>query len=109
MLQNLRAESTKVAHSLKRPMGLRTRTLLSEFSSRLGGETLSIRIYHDHETFVCERQLVERDGTSFTMVLPFREPTAARALLTADPYYDRMQDKVGRILLRLDKCTVGIS
>ena len=78
------------------------RTLLSEFSSRLGYDTLSVRLYHDHETFVCERRLVERDGTSFTLIFPFREPAAARALLAADPYYDRVGGKVGRALISLD-------
>jgi hypothetical protein len=93
--------------SIKRRKKPQIRVLLSEFSSRLGGETLSIRIYHDHETFVCERQLVERDGTSITMVLPFKEPSAARVLLAADPYYGRVRDKVRRVLLRLDSVARG--
>ena len=81
----------------------KARTLLSGFSSRLGSETLNIRIYRDHEGFVCERELVERDGTSFTMVLPFKEPDRARALLTSDPYYPKVWALVGRALGMLDK------
>ena len=51
----------------------------------------------------CERELVERDGTSFTMVLPFKDAEAARALLRSDPYYSRVRGQVGRALGRLDK------
>lgn len=81
----------------------KARALLSEFSSRLGSEVLKVRIYQDHEAFVCERELVERDGTSFTMVLPFREPERARTLLTSDPHYLKMRAQVTRALVRLDK------
>jgi hypothetical protein len=88
---------------MKRRPKARVRTLLSEFSSKLGSEVLNVRIYRDHESFVCERELVERDGTSFTMVLPFREPERARALLTSDPYYPKVRAQVARALVTLDK------
>jgi hypothetical protein len=88
---------------MKRPGKQKTRTLLSEFSSPLGSEVLKVRIYRDREAFVCERELVERDGTSFTMVLPFKDPGAARALLAADPYYARVRGEVGRALTKLDR------
>ena len=81
----------------------RTRTLLSGFSSKLGSETLNIRIYRDREAFVCERELVERDGTSFTMVKPFREAQDVRELLEADPYYPRVRSEVARALGALDR------
>lgn len=81
----------------------KARSLLSEFSSTLGNEVLKVRIYRDREAFVCERELVERDGTSFTMVLPFSNPEAARALLTSDPYYFRVRGEVWRVLSRLNK------
>ena len=81
----------------------RTRTLLSGFSSKLGSETLNVRIYRDREALVCERELVERDGTSFTMVKPFREPRHVRELLEADPYYPRVRAEVGRALSGLEK------
>lgn len=81
----------------------KTRTLLSEFSSRFGSETLNVRIYRDHQAFVCERELVERDGTSFTMVLPFMDPDRVRALLTSDPYYPKVRVQVGQALGRFNK------
>ena len=76
----------------------KARTLLSEFSSTLGSEILKVRIYRDSEAFVCERELVERDGTSFTMVLPLRGTAAARALLTSDPHYARVRGEMWRVL-----------
>lgn len=85
------------------PKKKNARPLLSEFSSTLGGEILNVRIYRNREAFVCERELVERDGTSFTMVLPFKEAGAARNMLTSDPYYSRVRGKVGRVLGNLDK------
>jgi len=88
---------------VKHPRKQKARTLLSQFSSPLGREVLKVRIYRDREAFVCERELVERDGTSFTMVLPFKEPGAARALLAADPYYARVRGEVGRALIKLDR------
>ena len=81
----------------------RTRTLLSGFSSKLGSETLNVRIYRDREAFVCERELVERDGTSFTMVKPFREPQEVRELLEVDPHYPRVRSEVARALEALDR------
>jgi hypothetical protein len=81
----------------------KVRILLSGFSSRVGSETLNVRIYRDREAFVCERELVERDGTSFTMVKPFKEAEDVRALLTADPYYPRVRGQVGRALGTLEK------
>ncbi len=88
---------------MRRRANAKARTLLSEFSSRLGTETLNVRIYRERETYVCERELVERDGTTFTMVLPFEKPEAARALLEADPYYPRVRGQVGQALGALDK------
>ena len=81
----------------------KARTLLSEFSSKLGRETLNVRIYREREAFVCERELVERDGTSFTMVLPFKELQTVRDLLTADPCYARVQAEVRKALGKLEK------
>src|SRR6266480_3948644 len=88
--------------SMKHLRKEKTRALLSEFSSTLGSEILKIRIYRDREAFVCEREVVERDGTSFTMVLPFRNLDAARTLLAADPYYSRVRGKVWRALGKLE-------
>ena len=88
---------------MKRRAKARARTLLSGFSSRVGAETLNVRIYRDREAFVCERELVERDGTSFTMVLPFKVPDEARALLEADPHYPRVRRDVDRALGALDR------
>ena len=87
---------------MTRPLKRKTRTLLGEFSSTLGSEILNVRIYRDRDAFVCERELVERDGTSFTMVLPFGTTETARALLMSDPYYPRVRGKVWRVLERLD-------
>ena len=87
---------------MKHPRKQKARALLSEFSSTLGSEILKVRIYRDREAFVCERELVERDGTSFTMVLPFKKPETARRLLTADPYYPRVRSELNRALRRLD-------
>ena len=81
----------------------KVRTLLGGFSSRVGSETLNVRIYRDHEAFVCERELVERDGTSFTMVVPFRAPEDVRNVLEADPYYPRVRGDVARVLGTLDR------
>lgn len=81
----------------------KARILLSEFSSRVGSETLKVRFYGEHDSFVCEREVVERDGTSFTMVMPFQEVRAARELLAADPYYERVRPEASRALAKLTR------
>lgn len=88
---------------MRRPAKRKPRTLLSEFSSKIGSETLKVRFYRDRTALVCERELVERDGTSFTMVFPFREAEAARRLLMSDPYYVRVQPQAMRALSELDR------
>ena len=88
---------------MARLLKLKSRTLLGEFSSALGSEILNVRIYRDSQAFVCERELVERDGTSFTMVLPIGKAEAARTFLTTDPYYPRVRGEVGRVLGLLEK------
>ncbi|MGH8747328.1 MAG: hypothetical protein ACREUK_12670 [Burkholderiales bacterium] len=80
----------------------KARALLSEFSRTLGSEVLKVRIYREREAFVCERELVERDGTSFTMVLAFKDAASARSVFASDPYYPRVRGEVGRILGRLE-------
>lgn len=88
---------------MRRRAKAKARSLVSEFSSKLGSETLNVRIYRDREAFVCEREIVERDGTSFTMVVPFREAETLLQVLAADPYYARMRSQVGQALGKLDR------
>ena len=88
---------------MRRPAKRKPRTLLSEFSSKVGTETLNVRFYRDRGSLVCEREVVERDGTSFTMVFPFREAQAARDLMAADPYYSRVRPQASRALTQLDR------
>ena len=83
---------------MNRPMKRKARTFLSEFSSRVGSETLKIRFYRERGAYVCERELVERDGTSFTMVLPFRKRETAQKLLVSDPYYAQIKLEAKRAL-----------
>jgi hypothetical protein len=87
---------------MNRPMKRKARTLLSEFSSRVGSETLKIRFYRERGAYVCERELVERDGTSFTMVVPFRKRETAQKLLVSDPYYAQVKLKAKRALSALE-------
>jgi len=88
---------------VKHPRKQKARTLLSQFSSSLGREVLKVRIYRDRRGVRLRARARERDGTSFTMVLPFKEPGAARALLAADPYYARVRGEVGRALIKLER------
>lgn len=92
---------------MKRSEIQKFRKLVSEFSRKLGNETLRVRIYHDRNNFICERRLVERDGTSFTMVMPFTEPQAVRMFLSSDPYYGRVRREVGQVLIRLNRTWRG--
>ena len=88
---------------MKRPGKPKPRTLLSEFSGEVGNETLKVRFYRDRGSLICERELVERDGTSFTMIIPFGEAEAARKLVASDPHYSRVQWQAARALSKLDR------
>lgn len=88
---------------MRTPGNRETRILLSEFSTALGSEKLIVRIYRERGSFVCERELVERDGTSFTMVVPCREAQSVRALLAADPHYTRMRSAAVRALAKIER------
>jgi hypothetical protein len=88
---------------MKRTEKQKARTLLGAFSSGIGSETLNVRIYRDRRSCVCERELVERDGTSFTMVFPFDKLDTLRTLLVADPYYARLRTEIERVLGRVDR------
>ena len=89
--------------SPRRQTRSRARTLLSGFSSKLGSETLNVRVYRDREALVCERELVERDGTSFTMVLPVEGVHSVKELLEADPLYPKVRAETERALGKLDR------
>lgn len=99
--------STVRNRSIKRPTQGKARTLLSEFSSKVGTETLKVRFYRERGSYVCERELVERDGTSFTMVVPFRKREMAQKLLAADPYYAHVIPKAKRALSNFEKAASG--
>ena len=89
---------------MKSPTGRRAaKALLSQFSVALGRETLNVRVYRHRDSLICERELVERDGTSFTMVLPLRASDEIRALLQSDPYYSKVRTDVAGALARLEK------
>lgn len=79
------------------------RRLLGGFSSVVGNGALKIRIYRDQDSFVFEREIVERDGTSLTLVLPFVEPEVMRKLFVADPNYIYMKGQAGRVLVKLNQ------
>jgi hypothetical protein len=79
------------------------KALLSQFSVPFGRETLNVRVYRHRDSLICERELVERDGTSFTMVLPLLESDEVRALLQSDPYYSRIRADVAGALAKLEK------
>ena len=88
---------------MRRTEKRKARTLLGDFSRSIGSETLNVRIYRDRRSCVCVRELVERDGTSFTMVFPFSELDTLRTLLIADPYYARVRVEVERVLGRVER------
>jgi hypothetical protein len=82
----------------------KARALLAAFSRQLGTETLNVRVYRDRKSCVCERELVERDGTTFTMVFPFGPLEALRNLLVSDPLYGSVRSEVDGILGKLERC-----
>jgi len=81
----------------------RTRALLGTFCRQVGNETLNVRVYRDRRSCVLERELVERDGTTFTMVFPFEAAETMKTLLMADPLYGLVRSDVDRIFGKVDR------
>lgn len=87
---------------------LNERTIFGEFSHDLGKKTLQVRIYREYNALVCERALIERDGSTYTQTLAVRRFDEVANLLQADPYYLEIRPRVEFLLNRLaeEMCVV---
>lgn len=80
---------------------LNERTIIAEFSHDLGRKTLQVRIYREYNALVCERAVIERDGSTYTQTLAVRSFDEVANLLQADPYYREVRSRVDYLLNRL--------
>lgn len=77
------------------------RQLRGGFSKTLGKQTLRVRIFREAQGYVCERELVETDGTTFTQALPFVGLSKLRTFFRADEFYSRIETEVEKVLAKL--------
>jgi hypothetical protein len=66
-------------------------------------ERLSVRVLRQADGFVCERELVERDGSTTLQVLPFHSVDILRYFLSRDPFYEFIRHEVGLLFRRLQE------
>ncbi len=77
------------------------RRIFAEIVHNHGKKTLQVRVYREYNAFVCERVLVERDGSIYTQTLAVSSLDGITSLLQADPYYPEMRTRVDFLLNRL--------
>lgn len=64
------------------------RTLVVDGAVSVGTcRLLRLRLWRENRGYLCEREIRERDGSSFVQVLPFDEVEHLRAFLHSDPHY----------------------
>jgi len=74
------------------------RSPLSEFTQTLSKQMLHLRLYREGSGFLCERELVESDGSDFTQALPFQSINQVEEFLLADPHYPQIKRGVNKLL-----------
>ena len=77
------------------------RHAFAEFSQTIGREIIAIRLYKEHAGYVCERELIESDGTAFTQALPFTTTKEVREFLHCDPYFSTIKTGANMLLGKL--------
>lgn len=83
------------------PKNRLTRHTLAEFSQTIGKQVLNVRLFKEHAGYLCERELVESDGSAFTQALPFQSAAAIREFLHSDPHYAAIKGHTYSLLNRL--------
>ena len=83
------------------PKNRLTRHTLAEFSQNIGKQVLNVRLFKEHAGYLCERELVESDGSAFTQALPFQSAAAVREFLRSDPHYEAFRKRASSLLNRL--------
>lgn len=77
------------------------RRAFAEFSQEIGKDMIRIRLFKESVGFLCERELVESDGTAFTQVLPFRTTNEVQEFLHCDPHYSTIKRNANELLGKL--------
>ena len=80
------------------PIQLVMRRPLSEHSQAVGKQMLHIRLYQESIGYLCERELVEADGTGFVQAFPFRRFHQAQEFLKSDPHFTIIKKGANKIL-----------
>ena len=75
-----------------------TRRPLSEHSQAIGKQMLYIRLYQENSWFLCERELIETDGTGVFQILPFQKLSEVTEFLVSDPHYLVIKRGASKIL-----------
>ena len=75
-----------------------TRRPLSEHSQAIGKQMLHIRLYQESIGYLCERELIETDGTGIVQALPFRALHEIQEFLKSDPHFIEIKKGANKIL-----------
>lgn len=74
------------------------RKLLAQVSKVVAKETLNFRVYREHSGFLCERELIQRDGSRYTQALSFEEIGKLERFLRSDPHYPAIKKEAEKLI-----------
>ena len=77
-------------HVIRRPV--------SEHSQAIGKQMLHLRLYQESIGYLCERELIETDGTGIVQALPFRALHEIQEFLESDPHFIAIKKGANKIL-----------
>ena len=77
------------------------RHAFAEFAQAIGREIIVIRLFREHAGYLCERELIESDGTAFTQALPFKTTKEVREFLHCDPHFSTIKMGANTLLGKL--------
>lgn len=84
-----------------------TAELLTECEVRVARDILGIKVMRFGGSFVCERVLIERDGTKSVQCLTFRKIDTLRKFMESDPLYRACQKEIDSVVGTVRKIING--
>lgn len=85
------------------------RQLVKEFARSFGHQTMQVRVYQEvPQGYVCEVEVIERDGSRSVQALPFQSLQPLRAFIECDPRYQAIRVESERLFAQLRAIPWGL-
>lgn len=84
-----------------------TSELLVEREMRIARDVLHIKVIRCGGSFVCERLLIERDGTKSIQCVSFRTMDPLHRFMESDPFYKNCRKEIDALVGTMKKIIDG--